>query len=229
MQNRTINSADNSKTKDSTIKDTLRIMKMVNNMRPSYIPLITFQALIAAVLPFISIIYGSKIIDGIVTRESKDIIISYVVIMVSLNLSFGLILTALDKKRKVDEQYIVKMNMAKLSEKSLCLDYEILEKKKTLELLKKAEDGSNSSGGLSGLCNHVVNLLQRVFSIIYALVLSIELFRKADMGESAWLMKFMNSPISSIVLFALIGIGILFHCWLVRKIQSFNMNSMKEM
>ncbi|MDT8715356.1 ABC transporter ATP-binding protein [Clostridium sp. 19966] len=199
-----------SKSKNSIIKDTIKIMKLVHNMLPSYIPLITLQTLIAAILPFINILYGSKIIDGIVTKKSKNALISYVMIMVISNLILGLIHFALDKKRLVNEQYIEKINKAKLGEKSLSIDYEILEKKETLELLQKAADGSNSSGGLTNLCSNVVELLQQIFSIIYALLLSIGLFTSISSNKNGNLFRFMNSPISSVVLFIFLIIAILF-------------------
>jgi hypothetical protein len=152
-----------SKANNSVLKDIFRIMKMINNMRSSYIPLITIQTLMTAALPFVNIIYGSKILDGITAKESKGTLISYVIIMVVSNLVMGLLKTAMDKKRLIDERYVDGMNGAKISEKSLSLDYEILEKKETLEILKKAEDGSNTQGGLAYLCGTVVGLIQHFF------------------------------------------------------------------
>ena len=194
--------------KNSVIKDTYRIMKMVHNNLPSYIPLITIQTIITSVLPFINIFYGSKIIDGIVKLESKDTLIHYVTIMVSLNLVLGLVRFALDKKRIVNEKYIEKINQAKIGEKALSLDYEILEKKETLEILQKAADGNNSQGGLSSLCGSAVILIQHVFSIIYALILVIGLFKTVEGNGTGWLFKFMNSPFSTAALLILLAVGI---------------------
>jgi ATP-binding cassette subfamily B protein len=194
--------------KQSVIKDTYRIMKMVNNNLHSYIPLITIQTLITAVLPFINIFYGSKIIDGITTAESKDTLIHYVVIMVSMNLMLGLIRFALEKMRIVNEKYIEKINQAKIGEKALSLDYEILEKKETLEILQKAADGNNSQGGLSSLCGSAVILIQHAFSIFYALMLVIGLFKAAEVSGSGWLFNFMNSPFSTAALLILLAAGI---------------------
>lgn len=199
---------ENNKSKASVIKDTFKIMKMVHNMLPSYIPLIIIQTLVTAVLPFINILYGSKIIDGIIKGEGKDILISYVVRMVLLNLVLGLIRFALDKVRIVNEKYIEVISKAKIGEKSLSLDYEVLEKKGTLESLQKAGDGSNSYGGLGNFCSVVVYLFQYLFSIIYAIVLVVGLFRKVNVSGSGWLFKFMNSSISTIVLFTFLGAGI---------------------
>ncbi|MDP4090909.1 MAG: ABC transporter ATP-binding protein [Bacillota bacterium] len=198
----------NNKTKNSVLRDTLRIIKMVNSTLPSYIPLITIQTLIAAALPFVNILYGSKIIDGITAREDKNTLFSYVIMMVTLNLVLGLLRTVLDKKRLVDERYIDGMNIARIGEKSLSLDYEILEKKETLEILKKAADGSNTSGGLAYLCGTVVGLVQHFFSIIYALVLVAGLFKAAQVSGGGRLFEFMDSPSSAVVLLFLLIAGI---------------------
>lgn len=194
--------------KNSVIKDTYRIMRMVNNNLPSYIPLITIQTLITSVLPFINIFYGSRIIDGIIKLESKDTLIHYVTIMVSLNLVLGLIRFALEKMRIVNEKYIERINQAKIGEKALSLDYEILEKKETLEILQKAADGNNSQGGLASLCGSAVILIQHVFSIIYALILVIGLFKTVDINGTGWLLNFMNSPLSTAALIILLASGI---------------------
>lgn len=199
------------KSKNSVIKDSFKIMKMVHNMLPSYIPLITIQTLITSVIPFINIFYGSKIIDGIVKGEVKEVLISYVIKMVIYTMVLGLIRFALDKIRAVNERHIEYLSMAKLGEKSLALDYEVLEKKETLERLQKAEDGSRAWGGISVFCNVIVALLQDLFSIIYSIVLVLGLFRKAHINESGWLLQFMNSPFSTIVLFVVLGLGMLIY------------------
>lgn len=203
-----IKNAENKPTKNSVIKNIFKVMKMVHKMLPSYIPIITLQTLITAALPFINILYGSKIIDGFMTKANKDTLISYVLTMVLLNLILGLIQFALDKVLLIYERHIDDINKGTMLEKSLSLDYEILENKETLELLHKAMDGTKSRGGLGVLCYNAISLIQSLFSIIYAIVLVVELFKKANVAGDDLLLTFMNSPASTIVLFLLLGAGI---------------------
>jgi ATP-binding cassette subfamily B protein len=108
----------------------------------------------------------------------------------------------------VYERYIDDINKGTMLEKSLSLNYEILENKETLERLHKAMDGTKSRGGLGVLCYNAIGLVQSLFSIVYAIVLVVELFKKANVYGDDFLLTFMNSPASTIVLFLLLGSGI---------------------
>ncbi|HEX3078205.1 MAG TPA: ABC transporter ATP-binding protein, partial [Lachnospiraceae bacterium] len=185
-----------SKHKNEIIKDSISIIRMVHKLCPSYLTIMVVYQLLSAAIPFISIVFSSMILDGIVNKLSKGTVLTYVYVMVICNLVLGLTVWALSKVMIVKQRNIDAKVDSSISEKALTLDYDILERKETLEKITRAKEGSNSHGGITSFCNLIGDLIKHVSTLIYAISLLIGLFVPVNVAQRNGFARFMNSYFS---------------------------------
>ncbi|MDF2698899.1 MAG: transporter related [Haloplasmataceae bacterium] len=189
---------------NSLFKDTILILKMIFSISKSFLPFTVFNSSLKATLPFINIIYSYKILDGLLLGYSKDLILKYVYIMAILNMIIGLLSALFNRIVNIKSEYINGTIRAKIANKALTLDYELLEKKENLELLHKAEEGSNSHGGITSFCSTISNLINQFVSLVYAIILLAGLFVVTPLTNHSLIVKIFNSPILTLLLFLLL-------------------------
>lgn len=191
-----------------------KVFRLIRSLEPGFFPLLLFVKLIAAVHPFVNVVFGSRIIDMVVGKQDIHVIMQTVLVMTACNLVLGVVHWRLESvlgvKRCSIEVRVVQM----ISEKSLQLDYELLEKKETLELFYKAKEGSSSNGGIEGFCTQFGNLVELAAGIMYSLVLFLGVCIPAKTAGSDTLTKVLNawwSPVFLIVagVFVLIAKNVL--------------------
>lgn len=180
-----------------------RSLQFVQGLVPWLIPLIVFMGVVTAAEPFIGIFFGSMILDQLVDGRTVADIMQLVVIMavtssIAVILHWGLSMFVNIGKVTVDD----KLDLA-VYEKSMTLDYEILEKKETLELENKGREAMNTGNSITSLCDCMGSLVQNGAEILYAVVLLVPLFTPLA-GTFTGLTAFMNSPASALLLAALI-------------------------
>lgn len=105
-----------------------------------------------------------------------------------------------------------------LADKAISMDYDILERNSTMDLIAKAEEGGDAYGGLGPYCESVFSLLSTIISILFALIsLSGLMVTKGPQGipnagnealYNSISFQFMNSYWSSICLFLFVGISV---------------------
>ncbi len=148
-----------------------KVFRLIRALEPGFFPLLLFVKLIGAVHPFVNVVFGSRIIDMVVGKQTIDAIMQMVLVMVVCHLILGVVHWRLESvlgvKRCSIEQRVTQI----ISEKSLQLDYELLEKKETLELVFKAQEGMGSNGGIGYFCMQLGNLVELAAGLVYSLVL----------------------------------------------------------
>ena len=123
-------------------KGTIRkVYILVRQLQPGLLLLILLTRGIIAALPFISLIFSSRILDMVIDRQPIDRIMQQVLIMVLCNFVLVLIQHALEKAVNIKKRILGEKIYQMICEKTLCIDYEVLEKKETLEMIQRAEDG----------------------------------------------------------------------------------------
>lgn len=198
-------------------KDCKAILKLGSNISKSFIALIFIKNIIKATVPYINIIFSYLILDSIVDNSTKEVILNYVYWMIGINLVLGLLLSFLNQSVKVKTQYVDLYIKSKISEKSLTLDYEVLEKNETLNLLHKAEEGSNANGGFYAFFNNLGDIISDIISLIYSVILLSSLFVIVPMKNQSLTMYLFNSPILIIVLFIVLVISMLVNFKILKK------------
>jgi ATP-binding cassette subfamily B protein len=144
------------------------------------------------------------ILDGIVNKLDKGMVLTYVYVMVLCNLVLGLTVWALSKVMIVKQRNIDAKVDSSISEKALTLDYDILERKETLEKITRAKEGSNSHGGITSFCNLIGDLIKHVSTLFYAIGLLVGLFVPVNVAQRNGFAQFMNSYFSFFAIMAFI-------------------------
>ena len=186
--------------KDRKIKDVFRdvvtVLRFVKEISAKYLVIAGFYTIIDILAPFINLFFMSIIIDKLVQKSSHREIFDIVIVMVLLNVLVYVIKALLNKSKKVEERYIEDKTKERIVKTAVSLPYEILEAKGTQELLRTAEEGCKSNGGVQSLCNDICSALGGVFLFVYSLVVCSNLFLvRQDVHIEGGMGILVNSPL----------------------------------
>lgn len=185
------------------IDDTREILKWISHISKWFFPLILAKNIIQATLPYIHILFGYLILDGIIAGDSSSDIMKNLYWMIGLNLGLGLLHSFLTRLLNVKTEYIHHATKAEIARKAQTLDYEELEKKESLDLLRRAEEGINSNGGIPSFCNTIGSLITHTITIVYSILLLSGLFIAAPKENATVLERVFNSPLPTLLFFIL--------------------------
>lgn len=186
------------------MKERLREIKKnlgyIHKLAPSYPALSIVNMLLKRVSPFISMILSAKIIDMILIGEEKVEIYKIVLIMVGSLLVIHMLLHLLEHTLEIGRCLVSDRKRRDIGYKAMELDYEILERNSTMELISKADSNTDAVGGLGGYLQKTVNLFGAFLSCVAALTTMSGLLKTSEgMGEGIFY-DFLNSNISYVVL-----------------------------
>jgi ATP-binding cassette subfamily B protein len=164
-----------------------KVLSLTHRLSPGYLLFIVVLKMMAAAQPFIRIFFTSLILDGLLRLDSFESIFRNVIIMLCLDNALVLVRWRLEginwvKRFELDHK-VNKM----LTEKTMDLDFDILEKHETLDMLKKAKDGMTASGDIGTFCNHFAEIIEKLTSMIYSVAIIVPLFIPKAVDESAGL------------------------------------------
>jgi len=188
---------ENKKEGQSRRNTIIKVIRMVNKLERGYLPVLFITKLSDAGLSFLYILFGSTILDMVVRKEKVSEIMYIVIIMIICGTVLNVSRWALEGVLNVQKRVISERISQMICEKSLRLDYEILEKKETLEMIHKAEAGMNSNGDIRSFCEELGNLVDKIFRIIASVGLLIGLFLPIAGSYHKGLARFLNAWYSS--------------------------------
>ena len=196
-----------------------KVLSLIHRLRRGYISLVFISRVIAAAQPFVGIIFSSKIIDLLIQRAPASLIMKYALILVTSTA----ILNALEWGMKafitVGEQVLNEKINQMISEKTCRIDYDILEKHETLDMIKKAQEGMNSRGGIQSFCSNLAAGIQNIVTIIYSIILLVPVFIPAPSAGLTGIGNFVNKWYSVFILILAIGMNTVMNM-LDRKLEA---------
>jgi ATP-binding cassette subfamily B protein len=202
------------------MKDTQNILKLISSISKSFFPLVMIKNILQATIPYVNIIFSYLILDGIISTSSKGDILNNVYWMISLNLGLGLLLSFSTRLLNVRTEYINHTMKSEIARKAQTLDYEQLEKKESLEFLRRAEEGSNSHGGVMSFCDTIGELITHIITIVYSIILLSGLFVIVPKENPTVLEHIFNSPLIVIALAVLFTITLVINYRFAEKVNS---------
>ena len=153
-----------------------KVLSLVHKLVPGYLTLLIIIRVLAASFPFVGIIFSSIILDQLVARESFEVIMKNALIMIAIGSSLVLIRWALEAANWVKKFELSHKISLMICDKTFDIDYDVLEKHETLDMIKKAMDGTNSSGGMRQFCDNLASLLEKIIRIVYSVRILVYLF-----------------------------------------------------
>lgn len=213
---------------------TREILRLVAGIRKSFFPLMLLEQLLASAILYLNIIVGAMVLDsvaeGIITVHGGAVeahtmaaleqrLIWMAVGLVLLNMVLALCRWGLNKWLIILRREVQDKISKKLSEKCLTLDYQILERKDTLDYIEKASEGSRMNGGVTGYCSAVGWVVGNIVSILYSLSILSRFFLVRGGGERDGLAAFAESLPAFLLMGFLMAAAVFFRFLISRRGQ----------
>jgi len=204
------------------LKQTLSIIRISQKSDRSYFPLVIVRSLVTSSFPFVAIIYSALILDGLIDGLAKASIMTYVYQMIVIGGILILLRTALNFICQQKENLISYRLNSEIAKKTLNLDYEQLESQAIKDKLSRADQGVNSSGGISAFIEALGRSIENIVSFIYSFILILALFNRVSILDPDTLTKVFNNPLISVALFILIIVNLLLNFNYLKKVNDIN-------
>ena len=185
------------KKEKGTIK---KVVSLVHKLTPGYLTLLVIIRILAASFPFVGIVFSSIILDQLVQKQAFELIMKNALIMIAVGSTIMLIRWGLEAANWVKKFELSHKISQMICEKTFDIDYDVLEKHETLDMIKKAKDGMNSSGSIRNFCDNLSSLIEKVISIIYSAVIIATLFIPKAFGPQKGFGFFLNQWYSAFIM-----------------------------
>lgn len=180
----------------------------IHKLSPSYIPIAVLYTLMERSMPFIYMILGARIVDMLVNRADQKKILSVAAVMVGSRLVMELIRCATMRILSLRWQLVAQRKNMEIGSKAMRMDYDILERNSTLELIAQADANTDKMGNMGNYLLRVLNLFGVSFSCIGAMAAMAGLFFTVPAQGKGAAYAFFASPYSYLLLLVLLLISI---------------------
>ncbi|MDD5901518.1 MAG: ABC transporter ATP-binding protein [Lachnospiraceae bacterium] len=199
-----------------------KVIKIVKRLDAGFLPLMTVTKLVAAIQPYLLLWTGSRILDMVIVKRAMEEIISWVIAVTVYMLLLNIVRWALENILSVKRHMLRERITRLISEKSLQLDYEVLEKNETLELIHKAKEGMNSNGDIGSFCDQLGSVEECFAGLVYALILFLGVCIPTRNSNTDFLASVLNTWWSPFLLVVVAGLILLCRLWIqkARGVQS---------
>lgn len=185
------------KKEKGTIK---KVVSLVHKLVPGYLTLLLIIRILAAAFPFVGVIFSSIILDQLVQKQPFELIMKNALIMIAIGSSLVLVRWALEAANWVKKFELSHKISQMICDKTFDIDYDVLEKHETLDMIKKAKDGMNSSGSIRNFCDNLSSLIEKVIRIISSVVIIASLFIPKAGGPQEGIGAFLNKWYSALIM-----------------------------
>lgn len=139
------------------------------------LPCNLIKNIILAAVPYVGIVYGCRILNSLVSHQSKAQVMTDVYYLVGLSFGLTLLFHVMDKSGNALRDSIRYRMETDIAKKAVGLDYQDLEKQETMQILTAAQEGEQSSGGIYWFSDKLGTLIGDLASIVYAFLVIIPL------------------------------------------------------
>ena len=195
---------------NSAKKSTVRkVLSLVKRLDKGYLPFMVLAKFIVAIQPFLILWAGSRILDMILKRNTMEEIMHWVLVVVLCTLLLNVVRLFLENALSIKGKMLGEQINRLITEKSLKLDYEVLEKHETLEMIHRAKEGMTSNGNITSFCEQLGTVVEGIAGIVYSLILFLPVCFPKDIPESSTAAGILNAWWSP---FGLLAAGVLVLC-----------------
>ena len=188
-----------------------KVLNLTHRIVPGYITFVFMVKMIAAFQPFVSIYFSSLILDGLFRLDPFETIFKNVVIMLVIDAVLVLIRWGLELINWVKKHELTQKINKMLVDKTMDLDFDILEKHETLDMYKKAKDGMTAGGDIRSFIDNLAGLIEKISTIVYSLVLLVPLFiprAASETGALNGLGYFLNQWYSFTIMVVVLAVHV---------------------
>ena len=202
------NNADDQMKKLPFFKCLKRNIGNIHKLCPSFIPIAVLFSLMERSMPFLYMILGAQIVDMLVNRADQKEILAVAAVLVGGRLLMELIRCAAILLQGICWQLVSDRKNRDIATKAMSMDYDILERNSTLELIAQADGNTDKVGGMGEYLMRTLELFGTVFSCIGAIAAMAGLFVVAPYHGEGAVYGFFASPVSYVLLLGLLAVSI---------------------
>ena len=184
-----------------------KVMALIHKLRPGHVSLVIASRLIEAAIPYLSLVFSSIILDLLIARAPASQIMKYAIILVSSIALITFIRWGMEAFVSVNNQMLNEKINQMVSLKTCDIDYDILEKHETLDMITKAQEGMSSRGGIQAFCSNFASLAENIANIIYSIILLVPVFIPIPDSGLNGLGSFLNKGYSVVILIFTIALN----------------------
>mgnify|MGYP001142770217 CR=1 FL=1 len=202
------NNTDAQKSKLPFWKSYRQNMSTIYHLCPSCFPASILYTLIERTMPFLNMILGAEIVDMLMNREDKKKILAIAAVMVAGRMLMELIRSAMMWLLQIHWQLVAHRKNRDIGSKAMNLDYDILERNSTLELIAQADANTDKMGGMGDYLIRSLDLIGVICSCVGAVAAMAGLFVAAPYHGEGVVYGFFASPVSYFLLLGLLVLSI---------------------
>lgn len=179
-------------------------MKNIYRLCPSSFPYAILFLLMQRAIPFVTMFLGAEIVDMLVNREEEKKILTLAAVMVGSQMLMELLRCGAAELVHIRFQLVSHRKNREIGVKAMGMDYEILERNSTQELIAQADSNTDKQGGMFEYVMRSLDLIGAVFSCIGAGAAMFGLFVAAPYHGEGAVYGFFASPVSYFLLLGML-------------------------
>lgn len=183
-------------------------MKMIYRLCPSCFPLGILFTFLQCAMPFVTMLLGAEIVDMLVNREDERRILTLAAIMVGSRMLMELLRSGAAQLVDIRFQLISHRKNREIGAKAMKMDYEILERNSTQELIARADANTDKMRGMFEYVMRSLDLIGSLLSCFGAVAAMYGLFMAAPYHGEGAAYAFFASPVSYLLLLGLLVFSI---------------------
>lgn len=183
-------------------------LKNVYRLCPSCFPYGILFVLTQRIRPFVTMLLSAEIVDMLVNREDEKKILTLAAVMVGSQMLMELLCSGANRLMNVRFQLVSHRKNKEIGAKAMSMDYDVLERNSTLELIARADSNADKMGGMLEYLMRSLDLIGSVFSCIGAVAAMYGLFVAAPYHGEGAVYRFFASPVSYLLLLGLLMFSI---------------------
>lgn len=178
----------------------------------------SLESLIKILAPYSTIYLSALLINGITQHFDFYLLLRYALAIVIINLVINVAQKFVARKANISDTLIWYSNQAMFNSANMQMQYEHLENPQTHLLRDRILEAENASGyGLLYLAQQIDKIITAIFSIIFSTALTITLFSSRADGQFTGIQAIVNSPLSCLFIFLLLGLTIFINVTSIKK------------
>lgn len=211
------------------IEITMKALKAYWKVDRTLIPLIIVQNIFSAIQPYIMIFLSGLLLDSLYYGKDIALMIRYAVLGVGMKLFVNLTDNYLGYIKWTKYRNMHNYQGILLSEKLMSIDYEYIESEEIQNIVRKQSEYSQTFGGVyTTLFTRMDAVLRTFISILISIFVVIPLFLKVGRANT-FDEKIINSPLFSLVLIVIVGIGMFISMRSMQNMQTIGKQSQENL
>ena len=202
-------------------------LQTIHTLRKQYLPVLFLSAILQALKPFVPIVFSARILDELLGNRNQTTLITLAALLVGLMFILHILSGYFTKRYNDETNHLIFNYEFELSKKTMKLDYALVEKTETMDLLQLIQEGGNNYMSIW----HIAEFLQlgtlAILEILIASVLILTMFTSGSQVEVVGNLAFIQSPLMFVAMVVVLLTGIILSSIIQGKLGETVANSAK--